>query len=237
MSKAKTKSTSKTKDKDTQLTARQMAFVLNYATIGSETYHNGRKSAIAAGYSEKSAGSTASLMLRRESTLTKIADLEAQQLAQQAATAGFKLAWLQGEFARLAKKAEMEGSLSEARANLEALGKTMGAFKDNISVDVAERQQYTEREQLEGRRLARMLIMSNPTMLGQVVDIEDGDSTQHALDGPRMPPDQRKLESGVQLPIQGDKALEGNVEPPEQAERERAEAIIANSVAGNDSHE
>ena len=56
------------------------AFCRCYATPGTDTYGNGAKSAIAAGYSKKNAASQASRMLRKPCILRRIIELQIENI-------------------------------------------------------------------------------------------------------------------------------------------------------------
>ena len=58
-----------------ELTAKEEAFCVAYTTIGSETFSNGTKSAIEAGYAEDSARTQAWRMLRKEHIKKRIREL------------------------------------------------------------------------------------------------------------------------------------------------------------------
>ena len=49
-----------------ELSQREAAFAVHFTTIGSDTFSDGKNSAIAAGYSERSAHVAASRLLKRE---------------------------------------------------------------------------------------------------------------------------------------------------------------------------
>ena len=60
------------RSKAKKLTAKHRMFVAKYTQVGSETYHNGTKSAIAAGYSPRTATVQASLLLTNANISSEI---------------------------------------------------------------------------------------------------------------------------------------------------------------------
>jgi len=62
------------------LTPKQDSFCVHYTTIGAETFSNGTKSAIAAGYSEKGAYVRASELLRNRKVLDRISELHTENM-------------------------------------------------------------------------------------------------------------------------------------------------------------
>jgi len=62
------------------LKPRQDSFCVHYTTIGSETYSNGTKAALAAGYSKKSAHVTATKLLKQEAIRSRIVELQAENM-------------------------------------------------------------------------------------------------------------------------------------------------------------
>lgn len=88
-----------------------------------------------------------------------VAALDRLRHSQEAADR-FTLDWLRAEHIRLAKEAEKAGDLTNCTRNLEAVGRTMGAYSDTLSIDTGRVKAYTELERLEARRLSRLLLES-----------------------------------------------------------------------------
>jgi len=65
-----------------ELTPKQEIFCVHYTTIGSETFSNGTKSAIASGYSEKSAYSQASTLLKNPKIQQRIKELHTENMSR-----------------------------------------------------------------------------------------------------------------------------------------------------------
>lgn len=65
-----------------ELTLKQKTFCENYVALGSDTFGNGTKSALAAGYSEKGAAQTGSVLLRNPKIQRKIQQLHTEYLAK-----------------------------------------------------------------------------------------------------------------------------------------------------------
>ena len=64
------------------LTIKQESFCVHYTTIGTEAFGNGTKSAIGAGYSEKSAYSQASALLKNPKIQQRIKELHAENVSR-----------------------------------------------------------------------------------------------------------------------------------------------------------
>ena len=63
---------------DKTLTPRQDAFCNHYTTVGADTYSNGTKAALAAGYAETSAHVTATKLLKQEAIRNRINEIQAE---------------------------------------------------------------------------------------------------------------------------------------------------------------
>ena len=82
------------------------------------------------------------------------------------------IAWIRGEHKRLAKVCEEKELYSEARQNIEALGRTIGAYKEGLQISVDAQREYDELERIEGKRLAKMMAMTLPPNALPVIDAE-----------------------------------------------------------------
>ena len=64
------------------LTPKQESFCVHYTTIGAETFSNGTKSAIAAGYSDKSAYSQACTLLKNPKIQQRVRELHSENMGR-----------------------------------------------------------------------------------------------------------------------------------------------------------
>ncbi len=106
------------------LTPRQDSFCVHYTTIGSETYSNGTKAALAAGYSEKSAHVTATKLLKQEAIRDRIVELQAENMKRNLITVDKVLADLEHD-KLLARKAHQ---YSVAKGCTELQGKYLASI-------------------------------------------------------------------------------------------------------------
>ncbi len=79
------------------LTQKQDSFAVHYTTIGAETFGNGTKSAIAAGYSEKGAYARGSELLRNRKVIDRISELHKENMQRNMITVDKVLADLEHE--------------------------------------------------------------------------------------------------------------------------------------------
>lgn len=77
-------------------------------------------------------------------------------IAQSQRDTGVTIALQQVEHQRLAKLAEDKGDLPTATRNIELLGKTIGAYTENIHTTTERQKELTEAEEEEARRLANI---------------------------------------------------------------------------------
>lgn len=135
-----------------EITPRQEAFCMNYATIGSKTYPNGRKSAVAAGYSEKSAHISASKLLKRDDIRERIAEIQNEFSESNNITVDKVLNDLEH-----VKLSAIEGrQLAVARGCVELQGRYLAMFTDNINqTQQPEPKPMTEQERKAAKAGAR----------------------------------------------------------------------------------
>ena len=112
-----------------ELKPRQDSFCVNYTTIGSKTYSNGTKAALAAGYSEKSAHVTATKLLKQEAIRDRIVELQAENMKRNLITVDKVLADLEHD-KLLAREARQ---YSVAKGCTELQGRYLAMFTDNIN--------------------------------------------------------------------------------------------------------
>ena len=114
---------------DKQLKPRQDGFCVHFTTIGAETYSNGTKAALAAGYSEKSAHVTATKLLKQDAIRERIVELQAENMKRNLITVDKVLADLEHD--KLLARQRHQYSVSKACTELQ--GKYLAMFTDNIN--------------------------------------------------------------------------------------------------------
>jgi phage terminase small subunit len=137
------------------LTPKQDAFAVHYTTIGAETFSNGTKSAIAAGYSEKGAYVRGSELLRSRKVLDRICELHKENMQRNMITVDKVLADLEHD-KLMARKA---GQYGVAKGCTELQGKYLAMFTDNTNVtDTVKQREMDEKERAEANRLGVLLL-------------------------------------------------------------------------------
>lgn len=111
------------------LTPKQDSFCVHYTTIGADTYSNGAKSAIAAGYSEKGAYVRASELLRNRKILDRISELHTENMQRNMITTDKVLADLEHD-KLMSRKHNQYAVAKECSI---AQGKYLAMFTDNIN--------------------------------------------------------------------------------------------------------
>ncbi len=102
--------------------------------------------------------SKVSMLVHRPTIAARIKELESKQLEDKAERAAFTLDMLRDKFTELGEENHENKNMSEARLNYEALGRTMGAFKDVHLIDASKQREYSLEEEIEGRRLASLMV-------------------------------------------------------------------------------
>ena len=108
------------------MNTQQESFCVHYTTIGSETYSNGTKAALAAGYAEKSAHVAAARLLKKEAIRNRIVELQAENMKRNMITIDKVLSDLEHD-KLLARK---NHQYSVATRCTELQGKYLAMFKD-----------------------------------------------------------------------------------------------------------
>ncbi len=141
------------------LKPRQDSFCVHYTTIGSETYSNGTKAALAAGYSEKSAHVIATKLLKQEAIRDRIVELQAENMKRNLITVDKVLADLEHD-KLLAREARQ---YSVAKGCTELQGRYLAMFKDNIKseTEIIEHTTSESEEQALQVRLDRLKRMKS----------------------------------------------------------------------------
>ena len=124
------------------LKPRQDGFCVHYTTIGSETYSNGTKAALAAGYSETSAHVTATKLLKQEAIQKRILELHQENMQRNMITVDKVLADLEHD-KLLAREAHQ---YSVAKGCTELQGKHLAMFTDNIKQTTEQPKPLTDEE-------------------------------------------------------------------------------------------
>lgn len=114
---------------ENKLTAKEEAFCVAYTTVGSETFSNGTKSAIEAGYAEDSARTQAWRMLRKEHIKKRICELYDKNMEENMVTTSSVLANLDHD-RQMARK---NHQYSVATRCTELRGKYLSMFTDNVN--------------------------------------------------------------------------------------------------------
>ena len=125
-----------------KLTAKEEAFCVAYTTIGSETFSNGTKSAIEAGYAEDSARTQAWRMLRKKHIKTRLCELYEKNMEDNMVTIESVLSNLDHD-RQMARKA---GQYSVAKGCTELQGKYLAMFTDNVNQTLEEPKPLSEEE-------------------------------------------------------------------------------------------
>jgi phage terminase small subunit len=137
------------------LTPKQDSFCVHYTTIGAETYSNGTKSAIAAGYSEKGAYARASELLRNRKVLERVSELHTENMQRNQITVDKVLADLEHD----KLKAREAGQYSVSYQCTVAQGKHLAMFTDRSLIGSDEQQrQLTEAQRKTFREFGEYIM-------------------------------------------------------------------------------
>ena len=110
------------------LKPRQNSFCVHFTTIGSETYSNGTKAALAAGYSEKSAHVSATKLLKQEAIRERIVELQAENMKRNLITVDKVLADLEHDKVMARKNHQY----AVAKGCTELQGRFLAMFTDKV---------------------------------------------------------------------------------------------------------
>ena len=158
----------------TILTPKQESFCVHYTTIGAETFSNGTKSAIAAGYSEISAYSQASALLKNPKIRARIKELHAENMSRNMITVDKVLCDLE----HIKLVAREAGQFTVAVRCSELQGRYLAMFTDRHLGDTEQVHEFTERERIEAKKLARLLVKQESLpMLDVEVNGQDGQNS------------------------------------------------------------
>ncbi|MHC4255656.1 MAG: terminase small subunit [Planctomycetota bacterium] len=140
-------------NKEKELTAKEEAFCVAYTTIGSETFSNGTKSAIEAGYAEDSARTQAWRMLRKEHIKKRNRELYNKNMEENMVTVGSVLANLAHD--RQMSRKHHQYSVAKSCTELE--GKYLAMFKENQRLPETTHKPLSPEEQKIWQEAAKKL--------------------------------------------------------------------------------
>jgi phage terminase small subunit len=147
-----------------QLSQREAAFAVHFTTIGSDTFSDGKNSAIAAGYSDRSAHVAASRLIKRDKVRKRISELHSENMQRNLITTDKVLADLEHDKV-MARK---HNQYSVAKGCTELQGKYLAMFTDRLQTEQTEQQrELTATQAREARRIAE--IRAREVMQGDVV--------------------------------------------------------------------
>ena len=133
-----------------QLSQREAAFAVHFTTIGSDTFSDGKNSAIAAGYSDRSAHVAASRLMKRERVSNRISELHSENMRRNLITTDKVLADLEHDKV-MARK---HNQYSVAKGCTELQGKYLAMFTDRLQTEPDEHRELTALEEREAREYA-----------------------------------------------------------------------------------
>ncbi len=128
-----------------ELTAKEEAFCVAYTTIGSETFSNGTKSAIEAGYAEDSSRTQAWRMLRKEHIKKRIRELYDKILEENMVTPASVLVNLDHD----RKMARKHHQYNVSKSCTELMGKYLAMFTDRYVSENTEKSELTEAQEAD----------------------------------------------------------------------------------------
>jgi phage terminase small subunit len=138
-----------------QLNPKEDSFCIHYTTIGTETYSNGTRSAMEAGYAEKSAHTSAWKLLKRPAIRERVLELHTENMRRNMITVDKVLADIEHDKILARQKGDIASAL---RAD-ELQGKYLAMFVERSQVETAEEvKQLTDKQQEEARRIAAILL-------------------------------------------------------------------------------
>ena len=215
--------------------------VLAYTDPASEAYHAPLKAMLAAGYTPATAKTMSGIVLRRPDVQLAIAKREHLAEQRKALQDQVTVELVRAAHVDLMDKAKARGDWSEARLNLEDLGKTVGAYKDSVTLEPAQVQALSEREHSEALRIAAIMLGQGqgsidaecvPAQLpapsvdqAQSMDKADADACHAALYEPSVAWEQVKLELGLDSPGTALQPVCGQSDSPADADAGAGEIV------------
>ncbi len=135
------------------LKPRQDSFCNHYTTIGADTYSNGTKAALAAGYSETSGHVTATQLLKQEAIQKRIVELQAENMKRNLITVDKVLADLEHD--KLLARENHQYAVAKSCTELQ--GRWLSMFVDRIQTeDINETRELSESMKEEANRIANI---------------------------------------------------------------------------------
>lgn len=148
-------------------TEKMEKFCIAFADPTATSYGVARRSAIAAGYGRKCVGAMATSLMKHQRILSRIDELKRTFDHGLVLQAQVTLELVRKEHAKLMQEARSAGDLTNATRNLEALGRTIGAYEDRLGVDITAARSYSKAEEDEARRIAAVRIGEELAARGQ----------------------------------------------------------------------
>lgn len=133
--------------------------------------------------------------------------IKTERTRQNDAQTLFTIDFIRAKHVELFKECRQVGDMTNATRNLEALGRTVGAYSDNLIIDAGKVREFSEREQLEAQRLARLMLT------GDVIEAEPMPNTDSDVRSGRVT-DGNEPVNAPETPITETEQLE----PIQQAE-------------------
>jgi phage terminase small subunit len=138
-----------------KLTAKREAFCRDFTCIGSLTFGNGTRSAIAAGYAESSAAVMACNLLKDQRIIARINQLHSENMVRNMITVDKVLSDLEHD--KLMARENHQYAVAKACTELQ--GRYLAMFTDKSQVeDVTETRRMSEKEEEEAKRIAHVLL-------------------------------------------------------------------------------
>ena len=151
-----------------ELSQREAAFAVHFTTIGDDTFGDGKKSAVAAGYSERSAHVAASRLRKREKVSKRISELHSDNMQRNLITVDKVLADLEHDKV-MARK---HNQYAVAKGCTELQGRYLSMFADRQIVETPERErELSEAAKTEARKLSRLLMAMDSGDESQVISL------------------------------------------------------------------
>lgn len=149
------------KSPDRPLNSRQEEFCKRLAEAEVSGDVNYTYIATLCGYSEKSACDQAIILKKNPRVVQRVSEIRSRLIREKAEQTAVTIALVRSEHTRLAAVAEAEGDLSTATRNIELLGRTIGAYRDALDVDITATRTYSDEERARYKTLARSMLMTS----------------------------------------------------------------------------
>jgi len=158
-----------------ELSQREAAFAVHFTTIGSDTFSDGKNSAIAAGYSDRSAHVAASRLMKRDKVRNRISELHSENMQRNLITVDKVLADLEHDKI-LARKHDQ---YAVAKGCTELQGKYLAMFTDRLQTEQTEPpRKFTPKEKAILRRATQEIMKQKIYDNGADSDTEQEGSSE-----------------------------------------------------------